>query len=661
MARRIISQPLLRLRTLSRDQFPLPWRLWELGRLDVAASMVLLVGLIQGLIFLTIVPPWQHYDEPTHFEYAWLIANWGRLPQPGDVDYTMRREVAASMLAHDFYRNLPKPNLLTDSGEIWIGVTELVHPPAYYLWVSLPVYLTRYLPIELQLYAARCASLVLFMLTLGITLASMRELTPPGHPLRWLVPLAMALLPPFVDLMTAVNNDVGAIFVTTLFFWQALRLIRRGLTLWRVFGLALIAALALLTKNTAAVVVLLTPLAIVLAFWQQRGWPWRWLLLAGAIALPVAGLALLGWGDAARWYRWHAATSQTSTTRAVTPNAPLGRAVLRLTTSDQPRALLAPVWSTEAARLRGQPVTVGAWVWASQPVTITQPTLALSTHSVGNFPATTLPLALTQAPLFVSQVITVPQDAATVAFYVEVPPLQSASAIDVYLDGAIVLAGAYAAESPPQFAGPDGSHGSWQGRSFTNLIRNGSAEAAWPRLRPWVEHLLATYGRRSPAQTLTALFDIDRTAPLLNTIVGYRLLFSLFGTFGWAHINLPSVWWWSFVVAILGAGIGVCRWLLSRRYAAPSSLAPSLGLLGMGALLVWGNSLLRALPLLDGQLLLPVARYGFPAIVPTVLTLVGGWWTLPPRRWGWLGAGTLIALLLTLCFVSYWTIWAFYN
>src|SRR3712207_3902621 len=77
---------------------------------------MLCLALVQGLIYLTLLPPWQHYDEPTHFEYAWLIANHTFLPKPGDEDQTMRREVAASMLEHRFYWNLPQPNLLTDDG-----------------------------------------------------------------------------------------------------------------------------------------------------------------------------------------------------------------------------------------------------------------------------------------------------------------------------------------------------------------------------------------------------------------------------------------------------------------------------------------------------------------------------------------------------------------
>ncbi len=61
-------------------------------------GLVLCVAALQGLLYVFLLPPWQHYDEPTHFEYAWLIANRGHLPTVVDVDPIMRREVAASML-----------------------------------------------------------------------------------------------------------------------------------------------------------------------------------------------------------------------------------------------------------------------------------------------------------------------------------------------------------------------------------------------------------------------------------------------------------------------------------------------------------------------------------------------------------------------------------
>jgi hypothetical protein len=42
---------------------------------------ILLLAAINGLFYIFIVPPWQHYDEPNHFEYIWLLAA-GKLPNP---------------------------------------------------------------------------------------------------------------------------------------------------------------------------------------------------------------------------------------------------------------------------------------------------------------------------------------------------------------------------------------------------------------------------------------------------------------------------------------------------------------------------------------------------------------------------------------------------
>ncbi len=61
-------------------------------------ALVLLIALCQGALFLALLPPWQHYDEPTHFEYAWLSANRTLLPQAGHIDRAMRRQLAPSML-----------------------------------------------------------------------------------------------------------------------------------------------------------------------------------------------------------------------------------------------------------------------------------------------------------------------------------------------------------------------------------------------------------------------------------------------------------------------------------------------------------------------------------------------------------------------------------
>ena len=48
----------------------------ELSRL----GLILLLALFHGLIYVFLIPPWQHYDEPNHFEVVWLTRHLDHLP-----------------------------------------------------------------------------------------------------------------------------------------------------------------------------------------------------------------------------------------------------------------------------------------------------------------------------------------------------------------------------------------------------------------------------------------------------------------------------------------------------------------------------------------------------------------------------------------------------
>jgi hypothetical protein len=63
-----------------------PGRLARLGQPAEVAflAVCLATRLAVGLSYSQIVPPWESYDEPGHFEYARYIAKYGRLPQSGD-------------------------------------------------------------------------------------------------------------------------------------------------------------------------------------------------------------------------------------------------------------------------------------------------------------------------------------------------------------------------------------------------------------------------------------------------------------------------------------------------------------------------------------------------------------------------------------------------
>jgi hypothetical protein len=630
----------------------------------LVGTLVLLTALAQGLLYLALMPPWQHYDEPTHFEYAWLIANRNQLPTPGDSDLAMRRDVAASMLEHGFFRDLPNMNSLKVDQNPSIGLPELQHPATYYILLSLPLRFVRHLDIVSQLYVARAMSLMLFVLTIAIVAAMMRDLTPPGHVLRWAVPLAGALLPPFVDLMTGVNNDAGVTVVFTLFLWGAVRAIQYGLT-WRrlvwIFGSALLAAAL---KNTGAVALVLAVLAVLIAVWRKCGWRWRWLVasIAGLVAIGLLGS--VGWGDAADWYRESDVVAQAAATRVASDVAPLGPHALLLETRTDtlPSMLLGPLLPEDARRLPGRTITVGGWVWADRPATVAAPALSYKALGMQRALAVTRPVTVTTTPTFVAWTFAVPEQTYYLSYLIAAnttsagdPPLR------LFLDGALIVDGAYSADQPPVFDDTTARGGMWDGRRFINLMRNPAFESSWPRVRPWVDHALIKYIHRTPAQLLTTLIDIPRIKSALLPAMLQPAVEGLVFWLAWGQVRLStplSLYCW-YAIGLL-AICGCVRWLIAARKHMANRLYPAIVFLMISGMIVWGNTILRPLPLLNEQYVVPVTRYTFPAIAVTTLVYVGGWWALWPRKQRIIAVAALLLGLLILNVVAIGKIWSFY-
>jgi hypothetical protein len=290
--------------------------------------LILVLGLLHGLLYVFLVPPWQHYDEPTHFEYAWLIANRPGLPERGEFDQPMRRAVAASMIEHNFFRGMGfLPDLNVNNEAVWIGISQVGDPPFYYLLVSVPLRILSGWDVTWQLYVARFVSLGLYLASIMAAWGLMKELTPEGHTFRWLVPISMALLPGYTDLMTAVNNDVGAALFFSLFLWGSVRLLRHGFSCRRFFSVGIFALLCLWTKETVFLALPLLGLVLFLVLFRNR---WRWvpwvLLIAFLLVVLVSVFSL---DEPLFWYRSRA-TLQEKTTRALYTQAPLGRYIFQI-------------------------------------------------------------------------------------------------------------------------------------------------------------------------------------------------------------------------------------------------------------------------------------------------------------------------------------------
>jgi len=625
---------------------------------DIAPErFILVLALANGLLYLALVPPWQHYDEPTHFEYAWLIASRGELPRSGDYDQDMRREVAASMVEHGFFRGLNfTPDLLSQDKPIWLGASELGHPPFYYLLVALPLKWISHSDITFQLYIARSVSLLLYLLSIWLAGRVMAELLPQGHALRWAVPGMMALLPAYTDLMTSVNNDVGAVVVFSLFLWGAVRMIGRGFSWARLLWLILAAVLCLWTKNTVAIAVLLVPVVLALTVFRGPRQKWGWLVLGGwALGLLVA---VVGWGDAAFWYRQ---TNQEGPTREPRAEAPLGKAVLaiEMTPEEPGRGLIQPLLASDVEALRGREVTLGAWIWASAPVQVRSPIWSDGVQEIWR------PLEVGMSPSFYVVTGTVAPNAESLQIVLQ-PLLDRilGTTVTVYYDGLVLTEGIRSVDQPPFFDDPDGRKGVWGGETFTNHLRNGSTEAAWPRVRGWVEQELRRYLRvpATPGPFLASLLDV-RWSGWVYLPAARTLLRSFWAYFGWGHVQLDPPWYWFLDgLTLIGIGAvlvgGIRRW---KDFPQPVKAVVVLFLLA--GLWLWISALLRVLPyLLDRpRPLMPVARYAFPGIIPTASGLTWGWLQVAPPGGKQRMAVLLLGAMAVLNSVSLFTIMRFYQ
>jgi hypothetical protein len=615
--------------------------------------LILTLTLVRGLVYLVVFPPWQHYDEPTHFEYVRLIAERGCCPQPGDYDLAMRQEIASSMQAADFWkgRRLRTINFWSEVPPD-IGISELVHPPVYYALLAVPQQLVAHQDVETQLYIGRLGSILLNLVVVACAFGVTQELLPHRQWLPVAVAAFVSLLAPFTDLMSAVNNDVGAAAATSLLLWVMVRLVMQGPSIKRIAGVLLLTGVCLTTKSTAGAVALAALVALVAGFIPraQRRWLWP----AMAVALPVILLASLTWGGhAAHWY----SEDPASATNRVKTASPLGQSVFVLSADgdDHPRTLFQELRKDSGQSLRGHTVTAGAWLKADGQAGVIDLRLDGGPTEMAHT------LTVTDGWQFRAISWLIPKNAPDVAVHVTIPRRDGA-AQRIYVDGLVLIDGIAPVDVPPDFDTSRARTGQWGSLRITNLLQNGSAESVWPGLRTRIGEL-EVY-RQPLAQIVHSVWEASRSA----WVYGFEfsiLLQSFWGTFGWNHLALPSGYFYALGI-VSGTGIvgSAIKFVRDRRkqHEPRSAWWRAWVLLTVAVLVAWGAAILRIHPVfLTQHLNWPVARYASAAIVPTALLLCLGLAELTPRfckkevAWmGLLGMVTLEAIALGTIVLPYY-------
>ena len=582
--------------------------------------LAIIVAIMHGVIYTFLMPPWQHYDEPNHFEYVWMAANLNRSPAPTDYNPKLSRQVLKSMVAKGFFDHLGfTPVVGPPIEKIKIpGFPQLSEQPLYYWLASVPL---RFIPtwgVNLQLYAARLVSLLFLVITVLAGWGIARELVQPRHPLRWMLPMTIAMTPAFVDLMTAVNNDVLAIAVASLFLWISVRMICKGFTWLDFTGLSVLAISTYFVKSTAMVVLVAYPMTLLFSLlrgrWRKTAWIlWVLMLVAGI----VAGLR---WDDSFAWYR---NTTQSAPTRQESDKAVAGSHAFVLDTGVQATKHGNPevfqnLPSEVGQGLAGRWVTFGYWIWSDLSLQVGSPILRTRSKTVSE------KITLASEPTFYAFQVLLPADTDRIWIYLY-PEAPRPTSGRIYYDGLVLAEGRRPVNEIPQFDQANGSQGQWGGQPFQNILRNGSAELAGPRFSPWVDnlgsHLLPD--RALPSLLLASLVDAQGSQDLYPTTAGH-LFRTFWARFGWGHVPLNGKQSYPilFLVTMLslgGALLGVFR-------AGKDTLWDVAVTMGSVVLLTLFMAVTRGGVYLVGPgYYFASARYIYPVIIPLLLLFTCSW------------------------------------
>jgi len=593
-----------------------------LKRMQRTPWLILLLALFTGLVYVFLVPPWQHYDEPNHFEYVWLAAHRPGWPQKGDFDRDMRVATLQSMIDYDFFRGMESETPPIDVPEPWIGsIPQIGDAPLYYWLAALPVRFISPLEVTTQLYAARLVSMLLFLGMVFLTWMTMGLLVSKDSPLRWMVPLFVATLPAFVDIMTAVNNDVAAVAAFALFLYVATYLLVRGWRWQYVFLLFLSAGLCFLAKRTVFFTVVLIPVVLLFTILREKKQRWAWLLFAmmGVGAIVVS----LRYGDAAAWYRRTPQPALTRKENAVTSH---GSASFQLqVTNDDPSYQLLQLLPTAIVPdLAGKTVTLGAWIWSDQPVEFQAPRIILVGKTSPPIAQGEARISLETIPQFYSWTLTLPEDVGKRA-WVQLGPVAGSpeGLTEIYIDGVVLVEGDFFDAGFPNL---QGDQVDWAGQSVENLLRGPSAEAAWINPRAWVDDVWSRIFGYTSQRWVSFIFYTLRDLPGAGwyyRTAGATLFRTFWAVFGWGHVDLlgskPYRTLLIVTAILIGGGlVGLWKARHSLRWDVMLVYALALGA-------IWGLTIVRgAHHVLSTFISIPVARYAFPVLLPIAILFALG-------------------------------------
>jgi Dolichyl-phosphate-mannose-protein mannosyltransferase len=228
--------------------------------------LILLLALMHGGLYASLMPPWGLIDEEQHLHYIQYVTEQQAIPHVGQT--TLSPEIIESAFSTGRWEHFHWPTPASTDPEA-LGLEgqsyEGYQPPLYYLLLA-PVYGTLPGNILTRLYALRWASVGFSLLTLVFVYQIGRKLFPQQPALPYLICILVAVIPERTASIAQINNDIALEFFSTALIWVCTQAVLDGMSSRHSRLIGLLLGFSLLAKAAAGV--LLVPIAV--TFWANR-------------------------------------------------------------------------------------------------------------------------------------------------------------------------------------------------------------------------------------------------------------------------------------------------------------------------------------------------------------------------------------------------------
>ncbi len=251
------------------------------------------LALVRGLIYATVVPPWQAPDESAHFERARAALNaadWNSTSQNQPAWYDKLSQSLFTFRYWDFLdasRSTYAPNSLGQ----YIALYHEAYGGLYgsrpaYAVMALPLFFVPHQDITLQLYLVRLNTVLMNLGVIFLAYLIVQTIFPNDIFLVLGTPLLILFNPQHTHMLSTVNNGNLAELLATAALYFMVTGVMRGFSVWKILAILGFSLAAMWTKATAYFLPLAMGSIGLFYLWGYRR-RWYWLLPGGAL---LAGL-----------------------------------------------------------------------------------------------------------------------------------------------------------------------------------------------------------------------------------------------------------------------------------------------------------------------------------------------------------------------------------